>query len=174
MKRFMGKSRPTERGMAALVTLVLMAGCGGSDSPSDPVDPVVDEKWTASLTNGAVVGANPQTGASGSATLQWNGTRLSWTINANNVTNVIQAHIHGPATPAQNAPVRMWLFRPDQPTGAVNGQLVSGSATAATADLEGGATLAQVLDWMRSDVAHVMVHTTTFPDGEIRGHVVED
>lgn len=173
MGRFMRSSRPAEGGVAALAALVLLAGCGGSDSPSDP-DPVVDEEWTASLSNGAVVGANPQTGASGSATLEWNGTRLSWTINVNNMTEINQAHIHGPATPEQNAPVRMWLFRPDQPTGTVNGQLVSGSATSATADMEGGVTLAQVLEWMRSDAAHVMVHTVTFPDGEIRGHVVED
>ncbi|MEX2526498.1 MAG: CHRD domain-containing protein [Gemmatimonadota bacterium] len=173
----MRKSSATARTVGALAAVVLAAGCGGSDGspdPTDPTDPVVDEDWTASLTNGAVVGANPQTGASGSATLEWNGTRLSWTINVNNMTNVIQAHIHGPATREQNAPVRMWLFRPDQPTGTVNGQLVSGSATSATADMEGGATLAQVLSWMRSDEAHVMVHTTTFPDGEIRGHLVED
>ena len=156
---------------AASMLILGMTACGGDSSgPSEPIDET--EQWSATLSNDQVVGADPQTGSSGSATLSWDGSRLSYTIDVSNMTEIIQAHIHGPATPSQNAPVRLWLFQPDTPTGAVNGRLVSGNVQEGSQALEGGATLAQVLGWMQNDQAHVMVHTQTFPDGEIRGHVV--
>lgn len=159
------------------VVVVLLVGavaCGG-DGTTDVDDPGVEE-WVATLTTDAVVATDVTASSSGSSTLRWNAsTRMfSWTIDVADMTAITEAHIHGPATPSDEAPVRLWLFDPDQPTGPMNGRLVTGNLHEDQVRLQGDVTFEQVLTWMRSSMAHVMVHTSEYPNGEIRGHIVEN
>lgn len=164
----------TMRIPVVVVLLVGGAACGG-DGTTEVADPDVEE-WVATLTTDAVVGTDVTANSSGSSTIRWNAsTRMfSWTIDVSDITAVTEAHIHGPATPSQEAPVRLWLFDPDQPTGPMNGRLVSGNVHEDQVRLQGDVTFEQVLTWVRGSMAHVMVHTSEFPNGEIRGHVVEN
>jgi hypothetical protein len=159
-----------------VVVILLVGGvaCGG-DGTTEVEGPDVEE-WVATLTTDAVVGTGVTASSSGSSTIRWNAsTRMfSWTIDVAGITAVTEAHIHGPATPSQDAPVRLWLFAPDQPTGPMNGRMVSGNVHEDQVWLEGDVTLEQVLTWIRSSMAHVMVHTSEYPNGEIRGHIVEN
>lgn len=163
----------TPGGTAVVTVLLVGAVACGSSGTTEVEDPDVEE-WTATLTTDGVVGTDVTATSSGSSTLRWNdATRMfSWTIDVAGITAVTEAHIHGPATPEQNAPVRLWLFDPDQPTGDVNGRLVTGNVHEDQVHLQGDTTLEQVLTWMRTGMAHVMVHTTEYPNGEIRGHVM--
>jgi hypothetical protein len=119
-----------------------------------------------------VVEGSPVSGATGSSQFTLQGTTLSYTIDVANINAVIMAHIHGPATPQQAAAIILTLFEPDNPTGTVNGRLVSGTVTPEL--LTPGWTQQQVLELMRTGQAYVLVHTTQYPDGEIRGHVTTE
>lgn len=100
---------------------------------------------------------------------------LTFKLNAANIENVLQAHIHiGPAE--ANGPVVAFLY-PDGPPpvlipGRFGGTLASGTITAA--DLVGpltGGTIADLLDEIRAGNAYVNVHTVQNPAGEIRGQI---
>jgi hypothetical protein len=68
----------------------------------------------------------------------------------------VGAHIHGPADPGQNAPIIVPLTPDPDTTGSV-----AGSGTLST----------DMINDMESGKTYVNIHTTTFPDGEIRGQI---
>ncbi|HEY7374477.1 MAG TPA: CHRD domain-containing protein [Polyangia bacterium] len=70
--------------------------------------------------------------------------------------NAIAAHLHGPAAAGQNAEALIPLMVPATTSGTISG---NGTMTASqTNDMAGGMT-------------YVDVHSTNFPDGEIRAQV---
>jgi hypothetical protein len=154
--------------VTAAALLVIAFGC--SERRGDPAGPNV-ERFTTSLSAANVVGANVTSPGTGSATFEWDGTRLTFTTTVQNMNQVIAAHIHGPATSAQNADIVLNIFIPASATGAVNGTLASGAVVAGSHLLVGGATLDAVLSMLRSGQSYLLVHTTANPDGEIRGQM---
>ena len=170
------------RSLLALLLIAAFAACGGDttdpdddDDDDDPVEDHTEEMSAPTLSAANIVGATVTSSATGSATFVYDTTTevLSFTLNVANMDHVIGAHIHAPATAAQNADIPLVLFAPDAPTGTVNGQLVSGTVTASS-PLIVSSNLSQILEWMRTGMAFVMVHSSEYPDGEIRGQVQLD
>ena len=116
-------------------------------------------------------GANevPPTGSTavGSASFDVQGGTVTYTLELHGITNVTAAHIHLGAV-AGNGPVAVNLFT-GPTTGPVDGVLVQ--STFSAADIQGGLSLESLLDQMRNNITYVNVHTTAFPDGEIRGQI---
>ncbi len=109
------------------------------------------------------------TDARGMAVVWVDGDSLRYRVTVNGMQNVTMAHIHLGAEDT-NGPVVATLFHPDQPTGAVNGVLATGTITAS--DLVGpmaGKTIADLVAEINIDSTYVNVHTTEHPSGEIRG-----
>ena len=74
----------------------------------------------------------------------------------------------------ENGPIIVTLFKPQTPTGEVNGELISSIIT--TENLDGplkGKQISDLVDLFESGEAYVNVHTVTNPDGEIRGTIQE-
>lgn len=105
------------------------------------------------------------------------GATLDYKLIVANIENVTQAHIHlAPA--GANGGMLAWLY-PDRPPaqlipGWSNGVLATGAITAD--DLVGGLAGAEMRDLvaaMQSGCAYVNVHTSQFPDGEMRGQIAD-
>ena len=121
---------------------------------------------------------------------------VDYKLIASNIDNVFMAHIHcGPA--GMNGPIVVWLYPSTAPvpgppgTGRQDGVLAEGTFNnsnvvsnnpMATACLGGQATLANVIEKIRTGNAYVNVHTNDgvappntgpgdFPGGEIRGQL---
>ena len=157
---------------AAVAVGLAMGACGG-----DPADEGLDvdpEQFAATLSPDAVVGTDVVSDGSGSSDLSYDGELLEYSITVADMDEITAAHIHGPATPEENAPVILTLFSPSEPTGPVSGELVSGFAGADSPELSSGITLDLVLRLMRNDSAYVQVHSVTYPGGVLRGHVVPE
>lgn len=153
-------------GLVAL--LAALAACDGGDPTTGEL-----ETFTATLSPGAVNGADVVSDGSGTATFTWDGSVLEYEITVADIDEVTAAHVHGPASPSQNAAAILALFSPSEPTGPVNGTLVVGAVDPTTPSLS-SASLDYALSLMRADSAYVMVHSVTYPDGEIRGAIVPD
>lgn len=160
--------KPT-RILALLATASLLAGCGGDDGGPNPGPDTED--FAAILSWEKIIAYEVVSTATGSAAFEWDEEVLSYSIDVQSMDNVTAGHIHGPATADQDAAIILTLFAPDNPSGAVNGRLVSGTVTAGSGLITPGWTLDQILDLMRAGNAYVMVHSTEYPDGEIRGQV---
>jgi len=97
---------------------------------------------------------------------------VTYTLNVTDIDNVTAAHIHS-GEQGQNGPIVVTLFKPDIPTQKmVSGLLSEGDITAD--NLEGplaGKQLSELLSSMHSMGVYVNIHTTQYPDGEIRGQV---
>ena len=83
------------------------------------------------------------------------------------------AHIHGPATASENAPVLIPLCTSTttctmDSTGALN---ISGSITVADL-MAAGITGGQFVSWLNSGMLYVNVHTALNPAGEARGQLL--
>jgi hypothetical protein len=110
------------------------------------------------------------------------GTALSYRLNVANIQNVTQAHIHC-APEGLNGSVALWLYPSTPPAqlipGRSSGVLGAGVATGAnivpvadSAVCPGGiASLADLVEKIRTGGAYVNVHTAQFPPGEIRGQI---
>jgi hypothetical protein len=157
--------------IACSVLAALFLVVGGCSSDNDEFD-----FFEAELSGGNEVPPR-STAASGRAGFAFDGTNLVYSIEVDDISNVIFAHIHSGAA-GVNGPVRVFLFcspgatcsfsTTDQTT------MVSGTLTAANM-VPGGITFEQMLAEMQAGTAYVNVHTTQFPGGEIRGQIaVED
>jgi hypothetical protein len=138
----------------------------------------------ASLAGGEEVPAR-LTGASGEAKFKLNndGSELRYELEVEDITNVVQAHIHiGP--PGVNGPIVVFLYGPVAPGGGpIEGRIARGTITADDLiNTLAGHPLSDLLAEIRAGNAYVNVHTndgidppTTgpgdFPGGEIRGQV---
>lgn len=97
---------------------------------------------------------------------------MSFGLSVNNIDQVTGAHIHQ-GKQGENGPIVVTLFKPNSPTGKVNGHLVNGSIS--NSMLEGplkGKTVIDLSDLIQSGQAYVNVHTTKNPNGEIRGQLL--
>lgn len=111
-------------------------------------------------------------------TLNADETEISYLLIVANIDGVTQAHIHC-GTPDVAGPVVAFLFGFEAAGVTVNGVLAEGTITEAnvipradSAACPGGvATLADIVEKMRTGGAYANVHTLTWPGGEIRGPI---
>ena len=108
-----------------------------------------------------------------SITLSEDETSIGFRLYVSGLDDVVAAHIHVAAAGA-NGPVVASLFGPADPPVPSDGLLAEG--TIAEADLVStpgtfDGTMAQLVELIRSGEAYVNVHTTAYPDGEIRGQL---
>jgi hypothetical protein len=127
------------------------------------------ERFDAILT-GANERPNPTTStATGTAAFEVSGNSVKFTINVAGITDATAAHIHnGSGTVA--AGVAVGLFANAAGTGALTGNLTSGTFTASNIGIA-TISLDSLLVLMRTKNAYVNVHTKTNPGGEIRGQL---
>lgn len=158
-----------------LCTALAVTACDDGTDPDDDDDDGGDgtEEFSATLSPDNVVGQEIVSTGSGSATFELDSAsgNLSYTITVHDIDHIIAAHIHAPATVTQNASIPLTLYS-SQPTGEIDGQLVSGTIMPGSSQLTAGFTLADVVEDMRNGMAYVLVHSSEYPDGEIRGHIV--
>jgi len=113
------------------------------------------------------------TSANGRVQYISDGTTVTYTIEVDDITNVIAAHIHSAAA-GVNGPIRVFFYGGGSPNpgGAVSftdkSILVKGSFTAANVT---GVSFADLLNQMRNGQAYTNVHTSAFPGGEMRGQI---
>jgi hypothetical protein len=144
--------------IAPLCALALLAtGCGGDDDQT--------------TFNAAPLAGNNElpahtTAASGTASFTAEDATVTYSLDLRSISGVTMAHIHSGA-PGSNGPVRVKLYAGPE-TGAVSGRLAEGTFTASDVS---GITLNQLLHEMSNGTAYVNVHTTAFPDGEVRAQV---
>jgi CHRD domain-containing protein len=134
--------------------------------------------FRAHLSSGDEVAAVPIVSlAQGQAVFQLNeaGTELAYQLNAANVDNVTQAHIHM-APAGINGPVVVWLYpKAPPPTlipGPFDGVLAEGIII--DTNLVGpltGQPLSTLLALLESGGVYVNIHTSQYPGGEMRGQV---
>ena len=99
---------------------------------------------------------------------------ISYQLNLKNMNGVTGAQIHS-GNQGENGPVVAGLFNPSMsrpPTGAINGQLKSGTLT--PSDLTGplaGQQISALVNMIRSGGAYVNVLTTQNQKGEVRGQI---
>ena len=137
--------------VAAGAVALLASGC--AMRPSNKID-----IFEARL-SGAQEVPTVNSAGSGQAELQWNRTTnvASWKVTFTGLSGeVTGAHIHGPASPGENAGVVIPFM-----TG------MSGTITGQT-----NLTSAQALD-LAAGRWYVNIHTAAFPGGEIRGQLTQ-
>jgi hypothetical protein len=136
--------------------------------------------FQASLTTGAELHDVVDSNARGSFTLGFNpdGT-MQFLLNVRNLTGAPSgAHIHGPATEEQNAPVLISLcgapapsaagdctFDPDTATLTLNANITPSLLQ------QWGITGAQFIGYLNDGLLYVNVHTSLNPAGEVRGQI---
>ena len=105
---------------------------------------------------------SPATG-SGTFTFDPLTSTTTWSVTWSGLTvAATAAHIHSPASPSTNAPVRV-------PITGIAG-LTSGSSSGSTTSLI-GITPAQFAIDLLAGMAYMNIHTSNFPGGEIRGQL---
>ena len=113
------------------------------------------------------------TAANGKVQYISDGTTVTYTIEVDDIINVVAAHIHS-APAGVNGPIRVFFYGGGSPNpgGAVSftdkSILVKGSFTAANVT---GISFAELLNQMRTGQCYTNVHTTAFPGGEMRGQI---
>jgi CHRD domain-containing protein len=131
------------------------------------------EVFIATLSGGEEVPARG-TAANGTAQIIVEGNQITYSIEIDDITSIIQSHIHTGA-PGVNGPVRLFLY--PAPPAVLPAPLITVSdktiLVEATVDSSfvNGVTYEQLLEAMRSGNAYVNVHTTQFPAGEMRGTI---
>lgn len=105
-----------------------------------------------------------QTGASGSATIQFSGDERTAILRysfSNLTTPITGKHLHGPALPTENGAI---AFDIDTAVPQPDGSFVWTITDIASASRQ------QLVDALRSGRIYLNIHTVRFPGGEIRGH----
>jgi hypothetical protein len=116
--------------------------------------------------NGASEVPPVSTTASGAATFSQKDNTVNFKIVLSNISGVTAAHIHSGAA-GVNGPIRVNLYT-GPTTGALNGTLVEGTFTPADVN---GISYNDLINEMKNGTAYVNIHTTTNPNGELRGQI---
>ena len=151
-----------------ILSVVLLSG---SFSTINLVGGQAEEKFTASLSGKEEVPPN-ESPSTGLAWVKITDDNIGYEVNVTDMDKVNAAHIHL-AEAGKNGPVILTLFK-GGPTEQVNGTV--GEANVTASNLEGPMKGKQVTDLvtaMKNGTTYVNVHTTDFPDGEIRGQLMD-
>jgi hypothetical protein len=130
---------------------------------------VSEQKFIAELTGKEEVPPN-ESPSSGFAWLKITNDEIRFEVNVTDMDKVNAAHIHL-AEAGKNGPVVLTLFM-GGPTEQVNGTI--GEANVTASNLEGpmkGKDVTDLVTAMKNGTTYVNVHTTDFPNGEIRGQL---
>jgi hypothetical protein len=130
---------------------------------------VSEQKFIAELTGKEEVPPN-ESPSSGFAWLKITNDEIRFEVNVTDMDKVNAAHIHL-AEAGKNGPVVLTLFM-GGPTAQVNGTI--GEANVTASNLEGpmkGKDVTDLVTAMKNGTTYVNVHTTDFPNGEIRGQL---
>lgn len=124
------------------------------------------EKFQASLSGNQEVPPNTST-SKGWAWFKPTGNTVSYKVNATGISGVSMAHIHGAKVGENGDPIAMLQIK------EANGPVVAeGNIT--SSDLMGslaGKSISDLVTKMQSGETYVNVHTSTNPNGEIRGQI---
>ncbi|MBL0226076.1 MAG: CHRD domain-containing protein [Geobacteraceae bacterium] len=99
------------------------------------------------------------------------GKSLSYTLVVRDIENPVAAHIHV-GRPGKNGPPVATIFSGPKKAGKVRGNISQANLTAN--DLKGdykGKSINELVGLIKSGDVYVNVHTTAYPDGEIRGQI---
>ena len=108
--------------------------------------------------------------AGGSAWVKTSNDKIEYEVNVTDIDKVNAAHIHLEQS-GKNGPVILSLYK-DDPTELKTGKLAEANLTAS--NLEGplkGKAVSDLVAAIKDGKAYVNVHSTDFPDGEIRGQL---
>jgi hypothetical protein len=128
-----------------------------------------EQKFIAELTGKEEVPPN-ESPSSGFAWVKITNDEIRYEVNVTDMDKVNAAHIHL-AEAGNNGPVVLTLFM-GGPTEQVNGTV--GEANVTASNLEGpmkGKDVTDLVTAMKNGTTYVNVHTTDFPNGEIRGQL---
>lgn len=130
-----------------------------------------DQKFTAKLSGKEEVPPN-DSAATGWAWVKPMNETVGFKVNVTNIDKANAAHIHFGKS-GENGDIIVTLFTSDKPTELKNGTLGKGNFT--KADLKGPMeekSLADLVTAMQNGTTYVNVHSTDFPDGEMRGQLM--
>ena len=142
---------------------------GGSLSTINLVFAQADEVFKARLSGTQEVPPN-ESPAGGSAWVKTSDDKIEYEVNVTDIDKANAAHIHLGES-GKNGPVVLTLFK-DEPTELKTGKLAEANLTAS--NLEGplkGKAVSDLITAIKDGKAYVNVHSTDFPDGEIRGQL---
>ena len=129
----------------ALITLIAMPAPAFAETVKMKADLKASEEVPPTESSGA---------GTAEITLDTDANKVSWKVTSDNLTgDVTAAHFHGPAKVGENA----------APVVDISGNLNEGSADV-TADQ---------LQMIREGNTYLNIHTAKYPDGEIRGQVLQ-
>jgi hypothetical protein len=131
-----------------------------------------EQKFTAKLSGKEEIPPNgsPSTGL---AWVKIADDKILYKVNVTDMDKVNAAHIHL-AEAGKNGPVVLTLFK-GGPTEQVNGTVAEANVTAS--NLEGplkGKDVTDLATAIKNGTTYVNVHSTDFPDGEIRGQLLDE
>lgn len=158
----------TKRLLVLAGSALLLGSVACDDDDDDDFIGVTGTTFVATM-NGANERPNPvATNATGTSTFVLNGNTLAYTITVNNLSApVVGAHIHvGDANTA--GPI---IF-PFTYNAVQTGTLASGTINLAGAITAGGISGDSLRVLLNNGNAYTNVHTSTYPDGEIRGQII--
>ena len=128
-----------------------------------------EQKFSAKLSGKEEVPPN-ESPSTGFAWIEITDDKIGYEVNVTDMDKVNEAHIHL-AEAGKNGPIVLTLFK-GGPTEQVNGTV--GEANVTASNLEGpmkGKDVTDLVTAMKNGTTYVNVHTTDFPDGEIRGQL---
>ena len=166
----MGKPKPVAIGVVTFGFLCsLIIGTSALTFQLFAQEP--EEKFSANLSGKEEVPSN-ESPSTGLAKVKITGDNIAYEVNVTDMDKVNAAHIHL-AESGKNGPVILTLFK-GGPTEQVNGTV--GEANVTASNFEGPFVGKQVTDLvtaMENGTTYVNVHTTDFPEGEIRGQLMD-
>lgn len=149
---------------ALLIPMLALVSCDDDD-----ITGVDDATYTATLNAANEVGTGSNVTATGTVVFVDRGTSIEWTMTVNNLANVTQSHIHGPAAAGVSAGVIINLFMPNGPTGTLNGEVARGTITDAN---NANVSLDALRVMLNAGTSYANVHNSAFPGGAIRGQII--
>ncbi len=162
------KTKQSLIGIAAIGILIVFFA-GSSALTNHLLIAQSEEKFSAKLLGKDEVPPN-KSPAVGFAWVKVNHDRIGYEVNVTEIDKVTAAHIHLGQS-GKNGPIVLTLFK-GGPTEQTNGTVAESNVTAS--NLEGpmkGKGVTDLLAAMKNGTTYVNVHSTDFPDGEIRGQL---